>query len=125
MPHNDLAMSERRLVFDSRKQIALYENGRVIRRYNVSTATSGLGCAPESNCTPHTIDVNDLRARVRKMTDDELLAFGKSARYMCSPTANLGKAPREPFVIQLREVREEWRRREVERKPAASARPEP
>ena len=67
--------------------------------------------------------MNDLRARLCKMTDTELLAFGKSARYMCSPVANLGKAPRDPFVIQLREAREEWRRRTAEREQAASARP--
>ena len=48
------------------------------------------------------------------MTDAELLAFGKAARHMCSPAANLGKPPREPFVIQLREAREEWRRRKKE-----------
>lgn len=45
------------------------------------------------------------------MTDAELIAFGKAARRMCSPAANLGKPPREPFVIQLREAREEWKRR--------------
>ena len=43
------------------------------------------------------------------MTDKELLRFGKSARYMCSPEANLGKEPRKAFVIQLREAAEEWR----------------
>jgi len=41
----------------------------------------------------------------------ELLAFGTSARYMCSRRANLGKPPREPFVIQTRETPEEWRKR--------------
>jgi hypothetical protein len=57
------------------------------------------------------IDLDDLRARLRRMSDEELLAFGKSARYMCTRGANLGKPPREPFVIQLRETRDEWRRR--------------
>lgn len=52
--HNGLVMVERRLVVDSEAQVALlYENGCVIRRYTVSTATNGLGCAPGSNCTPH------------------------------------------------------------------------
>jgi hypothetical protein len=59
--------------------------------------------------TQDAVDVEDLRARLRKMNDEELLAFGKSARYMCSPMANLGKPPRELFVIQLREARAEWR----------------
>jgi hypothetical protein len=32
-----------------------------------------------------------LRERLRKMTDAELLRFGKDNRYMCSPYANMGK----------------------------------
>ena len=58
------------------------------------------------------LDLEALRARLRRMTDRELLRFGKSARYMCSPEANLGKEPRKAFVIQLREAMEEWRRRQ-------------
>jgi hypothetical protein len=61
--------------------------------------------------TRDSVDLDDLRERLRKMTDAEPLAFGKSPRYMCSREANLGKPPREPFVIQLREARAEWRRR--------------
>jgi hypothetical protein len=57
------------------------------------------------------IDVDELRERFRRITDEQLLAFGKAARYMCTPKANLGQPPREPFVIQLREARAEWRRR--------------
>ena len=30
---------------------------------------------------------------------------------MCSPMANFGKPPRKVFVIQLEEVKAEWRRR--------------
>ena len=61
------------------------------------------------------LDLEALRARLRRMTDRELLRFGKSARYMCSPEANLGKAPRQAFVVQLREAVEEWRRRRLDR----------
>jgi hypothetical protein len=57
------------------------------------------------------LDLEALRARLRRMNDQELLRFGKSARYMCSPAANLGQEPRQGFVIQLREAVEEWRRR--------------
>jgi hypothetical protein len=56
-------------------------------------------------------DLEQLRARLRKMTDAELRSFGRSASYMCSPGANLGKPPREAFVVQLREARAEWKRR--------------
>jgi hypothetical protein len=56
------------------------------------------------------VDLDELRARLRKMNDAELLAFGKAAKNMCSPRANFGKPPRQPFVIQLQEARAEWRR---------------
>ena len=59
------------------------------------------------------IDVEEFRARLQKMTDAQLLRYGKAARYMCSPTAYFGKAPRETFVIQLRECRAEWKRRKA------------
>jgi hypothetical protein len=35
-----------------------------------------------------TLDVNSLRVRLRKMSDEEPRKFGKAARYMVSPTAN-------------------------------------
>ena len=56
------------------------------------------------------IDLEQLRARLRKVTDSELRCFGRAARFMCSPGANLGK-PRECFVIQFEEARAEWTRR--------------
>jgi hypothetical protein len=56
-------------------------------------------------------DVEGLRARLRKMSDEELRKFGKAARYMISPTANMGKAPLPTFVLQLEEARAEWRRK--------------
>jgi hypothetical protein len=57
------------------------------------------------------IDLDEFHARLREMTDAELFRYGKAARYMCSPTAYFGDAPRETFVIQLRECRAEWKRR--------------
>ncbi len=60
---------------------------------------------------PDDVEVTELRERLHKMNDTELLAFGKAAKYMCSPRANLGKPPRECFVIQLNEARAEWKRR--------------
>ena len=56
-------------------------------------------------------DVENVRSRLRKMNDAELLRFGQAAKFMCSPRANMGKQPREEFVIQLQECRAEWRRR--------------
>jgi len=51
------------------------------------------------------------RAHLRKLSDEELIREGQAARYMCSPTANFGKPPREVYVIALRIAKEEWRRR--------------
>jgi hypothetical protein len=56
-------------------------------------------------------DVEALRARLRKMTDEQLQKFGRAARYMVSPTANMGKPPLNVFVTQLAEARAEWQRR--------------
>ena len=39
------------------------------------------------------LDVEAFRARLRKMTDAQLLRYGKAARYMCSPDAYFGEAP--------------------------------
>jgi hypothetical protein len=63
----------------------------------------------------HELDLEALRARLRRMSDRELLRFGRSARYMCSPAANLGKEPRKVFVIQLRQAEDEWHRRRLDR----------
>ena len=54
-------------------------------------------------------DRDALRTRLRKMSDEELREFGKAARYMVSPGANMGKPPLPTFVLQLEEARAEWR----------------
>lgn len=57
------------------------------------------------------IDAEGLGEGFRRMTDEQLLTYGKAAANMCTPEANLGHPPREPFLIQLHESRAEWRRR--------------
>ena len=57
------------------------------------------------------LDLDALRARLQRMSEQELSRFGRAARYMCSPTANLGKEPRQAFVTQLSEAVKEWGRR--------------
>jgi len=61
--------------------------------------------------TSNAIDLNELRARLCKMNDADLLRFGNAAKFMCSPRANFNEPPRESFVIQLKEARAEWERR--------------
>ena len=61
-----------------------------------------------------TPNVEQLRVRLNRMSDVALARFGRSARYMCSPEASLGKPPRKAFLIQLAEAAAEWRRRQSE-----------
>jgi hypothetical protein len=51
------------------------------------------------------IDLNELRTWLRKMTDEDLLRFGKAARFMCRD-----QSPRQAFVVQLEGARAEWKR---------------
>jgi hypothetical protein len=60
--------------------------------------------------TENKVDVEFLRVRLRKMSDTELLRFGRAAKNMCSTDACFGQRPRRVFV-QLQEAREEWKRR--------------
>jgi hypothetical protein len=56
-------------------------------------------------------DLEDIRARLRSMSEDALLRYGRSAAYVASPQASHGRKPLEAFVVQLSEARAEWRRR--------------
>ncbi len=56
-------------------------------------------------------NLENLRERLQRMSDKELIRFGKAASSLLTPQANLGRPPREVFVIQLQEARNEWRRR--------------
>ena len=51
-------------------------------------------------------NIERLRQRLVKMSDDDLTEFGLSAKLMCHDWK-----PQEVFVTQLEEAREEWRRR--------------
>ena len=64
--------------------------------------------------TPFNVD--ELRERLRKMSDAELRTFGQAAQHMVSPKANPDQAPPELFVIQLDEARKEWKRRKSQPK---------
>jgi hypothetical protein len=56
-------------------------------------------------------NLENLRKRLQRVSDDGLIQFGKSCQELLTPQANLGRPPREVFVIQLQEARKEWRRR--------------
>jgi hypothetical protein len=57
------------------------------------------------------LDLHALRSRLEAMDTAALVRSGQASAFMCSPQANMGKEPREAFLVQLREAREEWRRR--------------
>jgi len=51
------------------------------------------------------------RLNYNRLSDAELVRFVKAARHMTTPEANIGKPPREQFVVQLSGASAEWRRR--------------
>ena len=54
----------------------------------------------------------EFRKRLRVMSDEQLIRYGKAARYMPDPANEPGGGKvREVYKIQLRECRAEWRRR--------------
>ncbi|HWO27620.1 MAG TPA: hypothetical protein VNO32_02360 [Candidatus Acidoferrum sp.] len=56
--------------------------------------------------------VQDFRERIQAISDEQLIGYGKAARYMADPQQSADRRSVEPvFVFQLRECREEWRRR--------------
>ena len=57
------------------------------------------------------LDCEQAPRRLERMADAQLRRWGAAARYMCSPTANLGQPPRPNFVLQLEEAIAEWKRR--------------
>jgi hypothetical protein len=55
-------------------------------------------------------NVEQIRERLRKMSDLELRQHGRAARNMAGPKKNFG-SPNPSFQIHLDEARAEWRRR--------------
>ena len=51
----------------------------------------------------------ELRERLREMSDIELRRFGQRARQLSDPKMNFGATA--PHVMELEEARAEWRRR--------------
>jgi hypothetical protein len=55
--------------------------------------------------------VEEIREYIRKLSDKDLLRYGRATRYMTTPQATQGKPPRQVFLVQLEECRAEWKRR--------------
>ena len=58
--------------------------------------------------TREDVDIPAIRARLARMTDDELLAYGRATAFMA------GRSNRETWRVQLEEARAEWQRRHQE-----------
>jgi len=54
------------------------------------------------------VELQKLRGRLRLMSDEELVKFGKMVRVLIEP--RVGVTP-DPWKAQLEEARAEWRRR--------------
>ena len=54
------------------------------------------------------VPLQKLRARLRLMSDDELVKFGKVVRGLAEPRVSVMP---DPWKEQLQEARAEWRRR--------------
>jgi len=48
--------------------------------------------------------LDDVRVRLRKMSDADLLRFGRAAASSCRPRNQFGHPPRQVFVDQLKEA---------------------
>lgn len=59
----------------------------------------------------HDESIEQIRERLRKMSDLELRQYGRAARELTDPKKNYGRPPNLAFQIQLDEARAEWRRR--------------
>jgi hypothetical protein len=57
------------------------------------------------------LQLEEVRTRLGKMSDADLLRFGRAAASLCRPGEQFGHPPRQVFVDQLQEARAEWRRR--------------
>jgi hypothetical protein len=55
-------------------------------------------------------NIDQIRDRIRKMSDAELRKYGRAARDLSDPKKNFGP-PNPAFQIQLDEARAEWSRR--------------
>jgi hypothetical protein len=58
--------------------------------------------------------IEELRARLRQMADEELRAYVVVAKIMCSGSVKTDKPPRECFQRQLSEARADWNQRHPE-----------
>ena len=67
-------------------------------------------------------NLEQIRERLRKMSDVKLRKFGNAAAHLADPRNNHGK-PNPAFRVQLDEARAEWRRRHPAKSDGAARNP--
>jgi hypothetical protein len=60
------------------------------------------------------LDIEAIRARIRKLSDAELIREGQAARQLVAPWGDGSRPPRKVFQATLEECIAEWRRRKPE-----------
>jgi hypothetical protein len=60
--------------------------------------------------------LEEIRKRLRRLTDAQLIELGRNCRELSDPKPNYGK-PNPAFLVQLEEARAEWRRRHPKTSP--------
>jgi hypothetical protein len=68
-----------------------------------------------------TYNVEEIREYIWKLSDKDLLRYGRVGRYMTTPEATQGKPPRKVFLVQLEECQAEWKGRREAVKPPDTA----
>jgi hypothetical protein len=58
-------------------------------------------------------DVEQLRMKLRQMTNSQLRDFGNDIRKLCKAARKLGQEPSLENTVQLEEASAEWRRRQL------------
>jgi hypothetical protein len=91
-------------------EIVRFLRATICTPFLVSPAKEGFTMAEVASVGFSELNLEALRTRLQKMSDQELLRYGQAAKSMCSPAANSGEPP-ESFLIQLEEARTEWKRR--------------
>ena len=74
---------------------------------NTEHGTSGISLHGFNDVEDHrlrgflNVEAKEERERLRKLSDEELIREGKTARFLCAPNQNFGKRPRKEFAVGI------------------------
>jgi hypothetical protein len=73
--------------------------------------TTGIRRVQRKPRTNNESDIEELRQSLRRMSNAELLMFGVTTKCLCSLETSPDQSPPGGVLVQLREAREEWKKR--------------